>query len=489
MAIHHVNTTQALQDFLALLHNIPSATDLYIATTPRLPDYTAPLSLLQIRTATGHDIYIIDIHILGGAAFTINHNGTSIKTIFQSQEIRKIFFDVRYALHNLKDQHGISLNNMVDLQLVKRHLTAPRSKDGRRNSTQLRYCIRYDCDITLENKNEMFDLKRDLAKRYENTAKLWLVRPVDDMVWKNAVVDITYLPELYRNYAATMQDGDWQAVRWETERRLAETLTFNNPRVNKNWEGGTLGYKDDARNHTAVMRTADHNKDDQVDGLEEKTKQELTRGATTTPIQPLKVQVPIPSRILRSRAKQPAASGGERRQASVPQARQHLELTVQQDQEASKPSDPSAKKKTPKKKSPKKKSPEKIIDDQRSLEKEAHHGTGHERDSTEKKSRKKKKKKKHRGARKEDTDQQPVSPNKNKRGDTGDGPGDVEATEFTMLRGKVDKGKGEITDSMASDQEAVKPKTSNTENTGGASIWFCNHKCGFCGTCRPALLP
>lgn len=64
-------------------------------------------------------VHILDIHILGSAAFhAVGERGKILKNIFEEPEISKVFFDVRNDSDALFTHYGINLRGVWDLQLM-----------------------------------------------------------------------------------------------------------------------------------------------------------------------------------------------------------------------------------------------------------------------------------------------------------------------------------------------------------------------------------
>jgi exonuclease 3'-5' domain-containing protein 1 len=78
------------------------------------------ISIISLYIAPTKMVYLIDIHVLGAAAFSItSNNSTSLKTILESAKISKVFFDIRNDSDVLFAPYQISVAGIKDLQLME----------------------------------------------------------------------------------------------------------------------------------------------------------------------------------------------------------------------------------------------------------------------------------------------------------------------------------------------------------------------------------
>ena len=78
------------------------------------------ISIISLYVAPTKKIYLIDIHRLGGTAFSItNSNAASLKTILESSTIPKVIFDIRNDSDALFSHYQISVDGIKDLQLME----------------------------------------------------------------------------------------------------------------------------------------------------------------------------------------------------------------------------------------------------------------------------------------------------------------------------------------------------------------------------------
>lgn len=78
------------------------------------------ISLVLLYVTPELMTYIIDIHILGGNAFsTTNSTGISLKRILENPKIPKVFFDIRNDSDALYSQYHICVDGIIDVQVLE----------------------------------------------------------------------------------------------------------------------------------------------------------------------------------------------------------------------------------------------------------------------------------------------------------------------------------------------------------------------------------
>ena len=111
------------------------------------------ISIMQLMLYPQMDIYLIDIHILGSMAFTTpGSGGTTLRSILESPNIPKVFFDVRNDSNALFFHHGIALQGVQDIQLME-YASRPYIRASTKKLVHgLHKCIQTDAPITLQQK-------------------------------------------------------------------------------------------------------------------------------------------------------------------------------------------------------------------------------------------------------------------------------------------------------------------------------------------------
>jgi exonuclease 3'-5' domain-containing protein 1 len=78
------------------------------------------LSLLILYMAPQWTTYIIDVHSLDRDTFTTkNNNSNSLRAVLQSPILPKVFFDIRNDSNTLYSHYKISVNTIIDVQLLE----------------------------------------------------------------------------------------------------------------------------------------------------------------------------------------------------------------------------------------------------------------------------------------------------------------------------------------------------------------------------------
>ncbi|KAJ7489208.1 ribonuclease H-like domain-containing protein [Mycena latifolia] len=88
------------------------------------------LCIVQLKAAESDTIWLIDVVVLATSTFDeVAANGHSLKSIFESRAVKKLFFDVRNDSDALFNLFGVTLANVYDLQLLE--VAVRSSKPGR----------------------------------------------------------------------------------------------------------------------------------------------------------------------------------------------------------------------------------------------------------------------------------------------------------------------------------------------------------------------
>ncbi|KAG7410700.1 hypothetical protein Forpe1208_v010635 [Fusarium oxysporum f. sp. rapae] len=75
---------------------------------------------MQIYNAVSHRVYLIDVYWLGATTlWAVNRFKIFLKGILESEDIIKVFFDVKKYSEALHSQYKIKLAGVHDLQLME----------------------------------------------------------------------------------------------------------------------------------------------------------------------------------------------------------------------------------------------------------------------------------------------------------------------------------------------------------------------------------
>lgn len=172
------------------------------------------ISILQIFVSPSRRTYLIDIHTLRNTVFsTRGANGCTLKEIFESDAISKVFFDVRNDSDALHSHFQIELVGIQDLQLME---LATRSFP-KKHVNGLSKCIERDAPLSASERMiwkaakekgvSLFTLERG------GTYEVFNERPPSEEIRLYCVQDVQFLPRLWSHYNAKLTKA------WETRVR------------------------------------------------------------------------------------------------------------------------------------------------------------------------------------------------------------------------------------------------------------------------------
>ncbi|CAF9910445.1 hypothetical protein IMSHALPRED_009200 [Imshaugia aleurites] len=187
------------------------------------------ISILQLLLHPQNHVYLIDIHVLGTAAFTTpGSGGTTLQSILESPTIPKVFFDVRNDSNALFLHHGIALQGVQDVQLME---CASRAGVGfsRKFLHCLRRCITTDAPIAVQQKQTWTAVEAAGTMLYApqkgGSYGIFNERPLREEIRAYCVQDVQFLPVLRQTYCGRLQPI-WEArVDVETTARVQLSQT------------------------------------------------------------------------------------------------------------------------------------------------------------------------------------------------------------------------------------------------------------------------
>ncbi|KAK5214756.1 hypothetical protein LTR72_012116 [Exophiala xenobiotica] len=172
------------------------------------------LDLLQIYVLPLRETFIVDVFTLKQAAFTTSFRGISLRTLFESSSIKKVFFDVRNDSDAMFSLYNVFLSGVVDLQMMEYF------QEGRsgRNLAGLRSCVERDSGLPSEDIQDWLELKLTTPGSLSNGASQR--RPLSADLFLYAAGDVEYLPLLYKRYSLRLTAQGWDTLCAKTEKRL-----------------------------------------------------------------------------------------------------------------------------------------------------------------------------------------------------------------------------------------------------------------------------
>lgn len=230
------------------------------------------ISIISLYVPSLGKVYHIDAVALGDAVVSTEAaSGISLKTIFESPTVRKVFFDVRNDSDALFAQYKISLCGVVDIQLME---LASRTY-SRRYLASLAKCIDGDSAVSPATKEhwrstgQSFSL---LLRREQGAGRHILnIRPINPLVIEFCKERVVLLPALWRGYSNKVRppgETFWRCqIRTETDERvkLAKSARYDGESETKtegpsSWHPEPLADATDAFNES-VMFDDRHNED------------------------------------------------------------------------------------------------------------------------------------------------------------------------------------------------------------------------------------
>lgn len=217
-----VNTLAALQEFLNYL---PPCNDkrpnLYIDLEGDDLCRHGTLSLVTIFVESRRNVHLIDVATLKAQAFsTAGNDGRTLKSLLESKDIIKVFFDIRNDSDALFSHYGIRVQGIEDVQLME---LATRSH-SKRLFNGLAKCIENNSDIGYQEKREWNVVKsrgQILFKTGRDGYAIFDRRPLPADVQEYCVQDVAFLPKLRDSHRAKLCDAAWLKIQEETLARIA----------------------------------------------------------------------------------------------------------------------------------------------------------------------------------------------------------------------------------------------------------------------------
>ncbi|SCO88733.1 uncharacterized protein FRV6_12860 [Fusarium oxysporum] len=116
-----VGDRETLYDLLDDLDDIPKFKPrLFITLEGNYIGHDTRISIMQIYNAVSHRVYLIDVYWLGATTFwAVNRLKNFLKGILESEDIIKVFFDVKKYSEALYSQYKIKLAGVHDLQFME----------------------------------------------------------------------------------------------------------------------------------------------------------------------------------------------------------------------------------------------------------------------------------------------------------------------------------------------------------------------------------
>lgn len=149
-----------------------------------------------------------------------------MKQSLQSSSIKKFVFDVRNLADALLHSYGISLKNILDVQLLE---LAVRPAGSRVYVSGVAKAVEDSGILTTEQLATFKDARKTFASTFVpqrgGNEALLLVRPMDEIMQSYCALDVYFLPPVYDSFRKQLdpEPRPWlDRIRKETNRRLTK---------------------------------------------------------------------------------------------------------------------------------------------------------------------------------------------------------------------------------------------------------------------------
>ncbi|KAI1116384.1 ribonuclease H-like domain-containing protein [Nemania sp. NC0429] len=171
------------------------------------------VSILQVYVRATDRAHLVDVLKLGKAAFETKGTRTphTLQSILESEDIPKVFFDVRRDSDALYHHFNIKLRGIHDLQLME---LATR-KTGRAAVAGLRRCIASNLFMRAAERRSWMAVKEAGATLFDpekgGSFEAFNERPLPAAIIAYCIQDVLYLPPLWDRYSTRIK------TRWRTK--------------------------------------------------------------------------------------------------------------------------------------------------------------------------------------------------------------------------------------------------------------------------------
>ncbi|CAE6437944.1 unnamed protein product [Rhizoctonia solani] len=229
--------TDALDSLCTLNLTLPS---LFIGMHGIRVSRNGRLCILDIYVPALEAIFMIDITVLDHLAFSTSslppkagsRRGLTLKDIFESPEIPKVFYDVRTSADNLFNAFDISVQGVIDLQV---HELAVRV-GSKRFLNPLALSIMNDIRPSEAVQQQWTDWissgQKCISPELGGNLRAWDERPLRQELVNYCMADVIYLPRLLQVYESKLSNKplEWRKkIEHEVQARLklAEDFSFD----------------------------------------------------------------------------------------------------------------------------------------------------------------------------------------------------------------------------------------------------------------------
>ena len=209
----------SVPDLEAFLSSIPPSSTIFLDLEGNSLSRHGTISLIALLIYPQRVVRLIDVLVLGNAAFTTaSNNGKTLKSILEDPDIPKCAWDVRNDADPLWALYHVRLAGVTDVQLLE---NASRTRD-KTYLCGLDKAVQFDLKLGFMELNRWIRTKQEV--RNLMSANVFSARPMDVKTAQYCVNDVVHLPDLRALYLGRIE-GDWLAkVIEESALRVAEAL-------------------------------------------------------------------------------------------------------------------------------------------------------------------------------------------------------------------------------------------------------------------------
>lgn len=160
----------------------------------------------------------VDVFVLKDLALNSSHNDTSLRSLFDSDKVVKVFFDVRGGSDAPFYHYGVVRHNTVDLQTMAYFQL---TQSPGRGLKSLASCIDQDAGLPDHLVTDWISVK-DAGEALFASADPILSqrRPLSSRLIQYSVGNVEHMAILYSIYKVHLRSEDWQDVFDEIEARI-----------------------------------------------------------------------------------------------------------------------------------------------------------------------------------------------------------------------------------------------------------------------------
>ncbi|KAI9041893.1 uncharacterized protein KD926_006439 [Aspergillus affinis] len=220
-----IDTNHGIADLIENLEGLPaSPPSLYVDLEGVKLSRYGTVSVIQIYVLPLDMTYMIDVLKLQEETFSHpSSTDSTLKDIFESPSIPKVFFDVRSDSDALYSHFGINLAGVQDVQLME--------LATRRFSKELVHglqkCIERDFSMSFSEKQAWKTRKENGRKLFApgqgGSYEIWNKRPLPADIMHYCVQDVKILPRLWQRYRQMLSYRWSLLVDEEVEKRIIDS--------------------------------------------------------------------------------------------------------------------------------------------------------------------------------------------------------------------------------------------------------------------------